>query len=374
MLKTKHFLLSLCLVTVACSSNDGVSYPDGLPDTMKHQPNDGPLPEAMMKVDSANVCITLLGREIHQGEQFNVTLFSIADCNELSPVTLPSDGKVSLNLSLQGSTMLSMGLNDFEERLPSAWIAPGEDIDIYIDCRPDSLRTAGAATIYTTGTYSDLNGLMSTHYPLAHSISIFNAPDNAYAMTGDEYTAVILKAYNDSLNAINSDPSTPEMIRELQKITLKTDMAAMVTQLPIIIRYGIISAGETPDTTRLRLSDTNIANIVKSVGFDEPKLFMASGHPFAMSIENVDWASNGAAGTPLGDAGVYQKIARKASAGRLSDEDRNTVNNLSSTFYGDAVNAIDKEYQAKLKESMDIIQKVPDVSPEKSICTYYQNF
>ena len=37
---------------------------------------------------------------------------------------------------------------------------------------------------------------------------------------------------NDSLNAINSDPSTPEMIRELQKITLKTDMAAMVTQLP----------------------------------------------------------------------------------------------------------------------------------------------
>lgn len=93
---------------------------------------------------------------------------------------------------------------------------------------------------------------------------------------------------------------------------------------------------------------------------------MASGHPFAMSIENVDWASNGAADTPLGDAGVYQKIARKASAGRLSDEDRNTVNNLRSPFYGDAVNAIDKEYQAKLKESMDIYRRYLMSHPRKS--------
>ncbi len=74
---------------------------------------------------------------------------------------------------------------------------------------------------------------------------------------------------------------------------------------------------------------------------------------------------------PLTHLWVMQAYIRKLHARLLPADSQMRTAILSITcvhlIYGDAVNAIDKEYQAKLKESMDIIQKVPDVSPEKII-------
>ncbi len=359
----------LTAIALSSCNSDGGNYPEGLPSDLRHQPKDGSLPEMSYKCDTSVVTIHFLGQQPEPGTQMNINQISVAQFNELSPVTVGNE-PVTLRLPMEGTNILQIGLNDFDERLGSVWIAPGEDTEIYFDCRPDSV-VGDNPRIYTGGTYADLNGLVS-RYGVNHIFGPFMPTIGRYDMTDKEYIDNIAQAYNDSLKVIDSAVE-PEMIKAIERATLKAALPSFLGLSEFVIRGSyMMSHPESPrvenDSVKLIITPETVKALYEIADFNDTSIQMADIMPLSMGLGSLDWTAGGTQNNLVADIACYRKVAEKAAAGKMKTADRESLAGLqNNAFYLAGVDAISGQYKAKLNEAMKLIKTLPEGTPDNRI-------
>lgn len=373
MKKIPYYLgLIALLAASACATHESGNYPEGLPAELRHAPIDGSLPEMIFNCDSSIVTIEFLGGLPESGSQMNVTVQSAAQFNELSPINLDSTGRVELALPLQGTSVIQLALNDFDERIGSVWVAPGEDTKVYVDYRPDSL-VDDDRRLYSTGIYGELTGMASKYSGnWLHNISPLMPGFGEYNMTGDEFVKITAQAYADSLSAIEND-NLPEMVKELAKVNLKSSIIMLPEFKDYIIKGSYAENHPedpkvNPDSVILSFSDDNIREILRIADANDNSILMAHQMPLSMGLKKINWSAGGTQNNLISEISTYQNIADKATSGKYTEEDRQTLSSLGNAeFYITSCEILKDQYESKLAEAQKMILTLPEEIPDNKI-------
>lgn len=381
-MKTLSLISFSALLLASCSGAQQGNYPDGLPEDLRHLPDtDADMPEYCMEADSAKITINFLGEKPAEGELVNIVLSSIASYNELSPIPSDGSGRLTLNVPLEGATQVIVGLDDMSRRPGEAFVAPGEDTDIYLDLRPDSLRSEEMPKVYTNGRYADYNGALSIYgYP--HAISVFRPMAPYYRLSGKEFADVMIKAYNDSVEAVKNDPALPKLMKQAAVNSMKADVLEHISMLELALRCAYMQYSGDPtsinppaDSVKLVLDAENVGRIANALGVDDMKLALAYSAPINMVLDRTDWSQYNVGGTALGNMSAYQRAAARALAGNLSEENIESVKNLGNPFYLNAVNSLDAQYKQKVEDAKKSLSVLPEgTDPEKIIETIVEPY
>lgn len=361
-------------ILTSCAGGDNGNYPEGLPRALRTEPKDGPLPEYFDECDSSRITINFLG-EAPAEEQLNINVISAAEFSEMPPIVLDGSGKVEFGMPVLGTSVLSMGMNDFERRIGSVWIKPGENVNIYVDNRPDSVRMDGRK-VYADGYYSNMTAMMAKH-KIDHVFNPFTAMEiGGYNITGDEYVAQLAVAYRDSLAVIEAD-TVPQMVKEYERAALKAALPGMM-MIDFIIRGSYMMSHPDnpkvdPESVKLTINDDNIKTLYGIADLNDKAMLLTEVMPLSMSLPNksIDWTAGGTQKNMLTDIARMQAIGTKASAGRLTDSDLAELGAMADgDFYTAVARSLANSYQVKYNEAVKMIHELPaDIDPEKIIET-----
>ncbi len=359
------------LAAAACSTQQSGNFPEGLPSALRHAPIDGPLPEIVYASDTSIVTIQFLGDKPEPGTQMNVTVASVATFDELSPINLDESGKVTLTLPIQGTSNLQLALDDFTSRLGTVWVAPGEDTEIYIDFRPDSLKDS-KRILYTTGKYAELNGMVSQYNDFyRYSISPFTSK-YTYKMTGDEMVKGLTKDYADSLAALEAD-TIPEMLKAITRANLKASLPTMLEMKDMIVRASYMSTHPenpevNPDSVVLSFTEDNVRELLKVDNLNDERIIMAHIMPLSMVLKNIDWSLGGTDDNLIAELSKFQALAAKASAGETTDADRQELSKMSNPeFYNSVIGSLNSIFESKKEKARKMIKTLPQGTPTDKV-------
>lgn len=378
----KLFLsLSTLAILAACNGVDRTGYPDGLPDALCKAPKDGVLPEYVTKTDSSFITVNFLGGIPEGDGQLNVTFSSVADYQEYQPIPIPEDGVIKLPAVLNGTTFIDFSTNDLMTRYGGAWVAPGENVNVYIDVRPDSL-VVNNRRIYADGKYSDLTAMNAIHGGYKHSILPYGMlMEGAYKMNGSEFVENIIKQFADSLSLIENEPDVPQMIRELRVASLKEALPSLIGMKDFVARSSWLNdkGYEQPienDSLTLSFTTEDAVALLNAINITDNSVLLGNSMPLSFALQEFDWTTL-PDNNLVTEIAAYKKVLEKTKSGDFKEEYLEQVGNgdLGELFKGGLL-AAKAEYDKNFAEAAKAIRKAPEgVAPEdfvKAITEQYK--
>lgn len=353
------------------------SKPEGLPKDIAKVPADGEMPQPIMAVDSTTVNVHLLGYRPSMGDKLEYMVNSYAGpTSDGFEARLASDGTAVLHLNLCGTSMLRIR-SAGDVSLPRAlvWLAPGETVDVYVDCRRNGdwfLRArkeddGHLPSVWDNGSYADLNKAIHSMDGQSFGMDMLSGSFGDYHFDGGEYVDYIIGCYRAELDTIEA-AGLPMMAREAAEMSLRADLLTAATNSTFLLGYTYSARnGRRPpefDSINVVITPELMAKIEAVADFNDPRLLMASGTgSMRMATRSSD---AGMISAPLvRDMRVYAGMMEKASDMKVTDADMDTLRGLSDPFYAKAIETRVNDMNRVMNASAAMILAAPEVADDK---------
>lgn len=357
---------------------DYFALPDGLPSDLAKKSADGQMPQPVMEVDSATVRVHLLGYRPSMGDKLKYLLRTYAGSLSDQPeATVAPDGTATIDMQLYGTTMFRVrSVGDMSIPTAMTYIAPGETVDLYVDCRRNGdwfLRARKqeyphADVVWDNGSYAAYNRAVNALADRNLGMDMLGENFADYRMTGEAYTDYVIGQYRSLRDSIAQASLTP-LEREVAETALQADLLTAATNSGFLMMYNYSRKHgwmpPEPDSIVVAMTPELMARVEAEVDASDPRLLLPGGFGnLAQIVKDTDaqWLAS-----PLvKDMRVFVPAFGKANDMELTDADMDTLRTLSNPFYAKAVAARAAEMKARM-EALDasLLQPVPDVAADK---------
>lgn len=356
---------------------DYFALPVGLPSDVARYDADAEMPQPVMAVDSTIVNVHLLGYRPSMGAEMKYALKSYAGSIDDNTAKISADGTATLRLQLYGSTMFRVrSVGSVMMTTSVTWLAPGETVDVYLDCRRNGDWVHRAhhedygyvEQVWDNGCYAALNRAANAVGYRDLGMAMLKPGFADYRMTGEQYTDYIIGEYKHKLDSV-AQLGLPTLEQAVAETSLRADLLTAATNSGFLMMYNYSrSHGRMPpepDSIAVRMTPELMARVESVADAADPRLLLASGFGcVSQMVKDTDseWLS-----APLvKDMAVYVQVFKKAEEQSLVDADMDSVRALSDPFYAKAVAARAAEVKARM-DALDasLLQSTPDVADDK---------
>lgn len=344
------------------------------------------LPAPLFKMGETMVHVHLSGYRKELAKEVNLYVNTLLNGQQsyTAPIN-PNTGEAEFKFwqygSAQAFILVGIGVN-------RVWLAPGEEIDLYIDMHQSGQMLMDRRTqkkqlppfksapgCYATGTYAGLTS--SALYPdKPYSMNLFSKESADYKMTAAEYTQHVVQLYQ-SLSDSIAQSDLPSVGKELALLKLKQEAVEAMAQGDALRTYNYRMVHNQWDRNKPldikidSLTAENRAALCKLFPIADEQLLMGENiMSYARSISNplIAWPEEaGLKGTFADDLQRVIPLVQKAANISLTETDRKILESVHNPFYRDAILKMLENAQIALKEveGKAIIEKTPEVAPDK---------
>ena len=266
------------------------------------------------------------------------------------------------------------------------WLAPGEEIDLYMDMRRSGwllMRQRASKKrlpqpeamlfCYSTGKYAGLNkvyeSLFSDKY---YGMNLYSGEFADYKMTAAEYTQHIVDTYRALSDSI-AQSGLSGVGKELALINLKEEAVEAMTQGDLFREEDYRRETKQWDYHKPLdikidpLTAENRAELCKLFSIADPKLLMGGefmSYASAVSSSRTAWPKEaGLEGTFASELKLALPLVQKASNAALTEADLKTLDGVQNPFWHEALLKMQENALTALKavEGKAVIEQTPDV-------------
>lgn len=362
------------------------TYPEELPESLRTEPKEGPVPDLITEIGETTVNVHLLG--FHKGMFSQVSLYVnslLASRKELTADIDPQSHVATFRFRQYGTAVAYSRPASVGRSFGQFWIAPGEMMDVYVDLRETGKfimdrRNEGQPKshlrkLYSTGLYGDLNRLYNTTGNDMFSLNRYEENFADYNMTADEYTQMVESKYKTLADSI-AHSEMPAMLKEQYLFTLRQQTLSALVDARYILEYNYRSVKDLwrqreIDYKAPELKTEHYAAVCKLFDINDPKLLMGSAlldYRRAICRPTIDWpAIAGVTEGQIVDLRTVGQMPYKAENGELTDEDIATLRSLKNPFYAEVCEALQAFTRSELArlEGKAKIEATPSVSSDK---------
>lgn len=287
-----------------------------------------------------------------------------------------------MRIHQDGTAILSVfGIGDGLNLGTRSWIAPGDSLDLYIDCRISGEMAMNSRPGYDktlelpyadNGKYSAANHLRKLLSDEDLIIRFSNPEVLNKDISGDAYTDYFIGEYKKVVDNI-AKKGIPENAAHICRVNAEVDfLAAMAIHHSVLLNnYMAANPGtDYPEAMGLIkpiLTDANYAKAAGTVSLDNPELFMGDGRGTLPRIADECWEKAGIESPQIKGFMLYGEMCAKATEGKLTNEDAARLKaETTHAMYAESAARINREQLDKLsKLDASLITPTPDVAAEK---------
>ena len=268
-------------------------YPEGLPKELRGKKRDCPMPEPIFKTGESTLNIHLLGYRPEMGEDVRILIYELFHSSfntKVKDEKLDSQTHtLTTKLFLEGTTKIAVSFADIHCYV---WVAPNEEIDIYMD-----MRATGSAIMstrskefdvnkmyefwhpqipiaYTTGTYSEWNRLYnSVKNEIVRLNPLTNGYYGDYRLSSEQYVDYTKKMYRKLNDSIDRHPSLTPFEKRVSKLHNHLDLvyvAAGYRWIQSKNKMLVTKAFQHPNNYK-DCTDEQLREMVKAFDFNNAK-------------------------------------------------------------------------------------------------------
>lgn len=324
--------------------------------------------------DTAVINIHILGYRPEMGNKLTWVANTLhGQIGADTPVEVDENGNAELKLSLSSpSLFMPINLDKGVDIMGSITVAPGENLNVYLDSHTSGLRNMLARdggdwpedyrSVYSDGLYPKLQRKVM--------MGFYSGDFCDYHWTGDQYTDYVIGLYDALNDSIASDSSLSDVERRFNKASLSADLITAAAEgRSLVERNYYIKTGQPwgspipADTIIMELSPENVKAIAAKIDFNDPDM-MLSQEITTARLKPEFWENAGVDAGLLKTIGVYKRAYEAAENGALADAD---TASLPAPLAEDV-----KAHNAAVISSLEalgesIITPAPDVAPDKLI-------
>lgn len=339
--------------------------------------------EPSFESGETTVTVHLLGYRPEMGDNLSYTVSSYADSSSENPAIKIGDDGVSepVRFRQDGSAIFSVfgvgGLNIGTR----SWIAPGDSLDLYIDCRISGNQTMDRRANHDkqltlpfadNGKYSAVNNLMFSLSDPDLIMIVNNKDVLDKDMSGDEYTDYFIGEYNRVLDNIQKKKLT-EGAAEICRLNAQGTLLYAIANSQLILLNNHMRTHPDADYKEVYtlikpiLEDRHYAKAAEIASLDNPQLYLAGGQGSMGRIARQCWQQAGIDSKQIQEYMLYSDMLEKAKEGKLTGEDSKKLNaECTHAMFAQHVDRVNKEQLDKLsKLDASLITPTPEVAPDK---------
>lgn len=337
---------------------------------------DGPMPKPDFTFDSTTVNIHMVGFRNDMDRTLRYGVNSLhGQFGSDKPLTLDSLGNAQVKIALSAPAQFFI-INSGS----SAFISPGETVDIYSDVHNQGLsnmaeRDNDGDTIpakyhrtYSTGRYGNM--FLNDEDKQFQQMQLYSGKLGDYHMNGDQYTRYIIDQYNTLKNLLEASDLS-EMKKEYGHTKLQAQLAYAATDAQFMLARNFWNkypdcTGFPSDSISVNLSPENVREIASLIDFNSPNLFFTD-EMYGLGQDITLWENAGIDPGLLKTANTYFNAYLAADKAQLNDSLLQAMRQLNPAM-ADEVAAYQKSQKAML-ESLDssLITSTPNVDAKDII-------
>ncbi|MCF0193412.1 MAG: hypothetical protein HUK05_08425, partial [Prevotella sp.] len=256
-------------------------FPIGLPEALKKKPTDGSLPAPIFESGHTKITFHLLADKMALEKEYTLYVNTIFGTQQEKAMKFNSDGVATVEFDQDG-TAYCVAVSNYHA-LVSFWVAPGDNMDVYIDGRvegyiyqmnkQDPPKSNPNGYAYFTGHYADLNRIAD----MCRFESVGNDEEYemSYKMTGDEFMAELSRYYTAAVNNLKAQPC-PQMMKEMTIATYQQGVIyAFCHTNSLLYTYSQGSRTALPkDSLNVRLTEKHAKQLANLFDCNSPSLLM----------------------------------------------------------------------------------------------------
>ncbi len=354
-----------------------------LPSSLRDAALPDKFPEPVIAfADSTTVNIHLLGYKPEMGKKLYWGVNTVSgQYGTDSPVDVNADGTATVKLDIaMPSSFFVIGFSyDMGGQLNGGCLlSPGETADLYIDTHILGIRNMNERSggdrlncpddymwSFSDGYYPDFGRALRNR----HAMEFYTGNYGDYNMDGDQYTAYILDDYKRLREAIESDSTISEPVRDYHLTMLDGDLIYGTVNARNILGRNYMSVNNAwgkrmPEgAVKMSLSPENVKQIASFIDFNDKNLLLYSSIGYMLG--STIWEDAGVDAGIIRLAGLYKNAYVEADRAELNDATVAELRTLSAPL-ADAVAAHYKARKAELDAvDMSMISRTPDVASDK---------
>lgn len=360
----------------------GTATPDkymaGLPKSVTGPDPDATLPEVKLAYDTTTVRFHVMGYRPDMGNKIGWGYDSAHGqvvSQDDEPAILDSTGVAEVKIATAVPVSLFIYNSPMSLSFGSAYVAPGETVDFYINAHSSGMRNM-AVRDEVDGGFGDMVRYCSNgSYPITSNwrssqvLQTHTGEFGDYHMNGDEFTKYLLEQYNAVKDSIECDATLSAATRQMlmNSLRMETALAAVNAKGTLLTNYIYLYDRRPEDFDKeipVVLSDENFRAVAEVVDFSDPDILLyrdADG-----LTRNGFWKRAGVDTGLLDMIGLYNQAYEKAE--RMGEVDPAVLDSLRalSEPLAEEVAAVAVAAKAKLA-SLDysLITPTPDVPADK---------
>lgn len=353
-----------------------------LPKEMTSASGEGNMPEVVLDVDTTTVNVHLLSYYPALGNKLETLLNTMTEqVKDDLQIDIDEQGNGSKKILLYGSSnLVLMGLNGGTPLTGSIWLAPGETVDVYVDCRQvgqqimaerEEREEVSNAFIFDNGKYSALNYLKQTE-PIPVFFKYRSGKFGHCRMTGDEYVEYLKKEFKEAKDSIARTNLSP-MMKEVALNSIEAGMLSAAENFRNVAytNYYVTTGADwnekIPDgAIKLQMTPENYKSVAAEVrNIDDLNLVMAPGvslpftHGGALSAQAYPESK-------LAELVKYRNLMNKVSLNKLDADDKAAIKSFTTPFFTKAIERHIEEVQNTINNAdMSVVQPTPEVANDK---------
>lgn len=268
-------------------------YPKGLPKELRSKKKDRPVPDPIFKTGESTLNIHFLGYRPEMGDEVEILIFELFHASFNTKI---KDEKIDLQthslstkIFLEGTTQIAIRFSDIQSKV---WVAPNENVDIYMDMRATGSAIMNTRTkeydinkmyefrhpqipvAYTTGTYSEWNNLYNS---IKNEIVRLNPLTNGYygdyRLSREQYVDYTKKMHRKLIDSIDRHPSLTPFEKRVSKMYNDLDLVYVAAGYPWIkSKNEFLMTGAVVHPRKYKdCSDEQLREMVKAFDFNDTK-------------------------------------------------------------------------------------------------------
>lgn len=343
------------------------------------------MPAPQFKVGETVVRMHLSGYRKELAKEADIYLNTLMNGQQPYKAAIDSMGMAEFKFWQYGPAQALISVGMINKQI---WLAPGEEIDLYVDMRHSGQYILKRRTekkqlptfksipfCYFSGTYAGLSAssLYSDKY---YGMNLYTGEFADYKMTAAEYTQHVISSYQALSDSI-AQSKLPPIGKELALINLKQEAVEAMAQGDWFREHNyrkIHNQWERSKPLNIKidpLTAENRAELCKLFSIADPKLLMGKdliSYVSAVSSPDIAWPKEaGLEGTFASELKLVLPLTQKASNAVLTEADLKILDDVQNPFWREALLKMQENAQMALKavEGKAVIEKTPEVTPDK---------
>ena len=352
-------------------------YHPELPQELRRELKDGPLPEVSSEVGVTTLNVHIMGWREEMGEKVDLTVNHLLTMQE----------RVNMNFDRQSCTASAQFMQygtafcylNFSGKFGRVWLEPGETTDVYLDMSHTGMRimakregkdepTCYDNTLYATGKYGDISRARS-----ALTMAYMMRVKYDYQEPTEKWMERNLADYLHRVDSLEKMPDRHPLHKKISRLELDESFIGAIVAYESNVRSDMLRKNletmpyeqckEIPTPT---MSNEQRKHLMEYVDMDNPALWLRemtfSGFYARQTMTDILPADH-----PIMENSKAQEYYVKALNLELTDEDFDALKAFKEKGYEKAMRAV----QAKQQLELDIaagktnIKTVPNVSADK---------